>query len=385
MSVIVSCPTKFYSFDLAEQLNKNHLLTNFYTIYFTPKNKITSVFNKRIDKENINLELVKTIPYLSLFYRLPVNDFYRNELFDRLVAMYLSFHQNNYKIFIGWSGISFNSMLKAKEKNKIVILERASSHILYQNNILIEEYKKFNWSFEINKKVIEKELKEYNLADYITVPSNFVKKTFLANGVPETKIFVNNFGASNFFQPIRNKHKTRNAFKILYLGNLNIRKGLVYLFKAVNDLDIKSVEFWIIGRIELSFKPIVEKYKRHNWKVFGYKNHYELAKYVSQCDVAVQPSIEEGLSMVIPQILKCGVPVIATTNTGGEDIINDGVNGFIVPICDSEAIRNKLETLMQDKALLMQMKENAVKIGVESLSWDKYGERYKNFIEKILQ
>jgi glycosyltransferase involved in cell wall biosynthesis len=170
-------------------------------------------------------------------------------------------------------------------------------------------------------------------------------------------------------------------FRILYLGALMIRKGLVYLFEALNRLSIPTdqYEVWFIGNIEEEMKGIIKMHAGKNWKFWNHIPHYELARYISVCDVAVHPSIEEGLSMVIPQMLSCGVPVIATTNTGGEEVIEDGVNGFIIPIRSPDAIKEKIEELYFNTSLLGQLKQNNIAL-TNHLTWVSYGDRYKKFI-----
>jgi glycosyltransferase involved in cell wall biosynthesis len=101
----------------------------------------------------------------------------------------------------------------------------------------------------------------------------------------------------------------------------------------------------------------------------------ELYKHYSQASVLVLPSIEEGLALVQAQAMACGIPVIATENTGAADLFTDGVEGFIVPIRDPRAIREKILTLYENPAMREQMGEAALarvrKIG----GWDDYGER----------
>lgn len=385
LMVSISCSTKFHSFALAEQLASNKLLYKFYTLYFSKKNKIYNYFHSRVDKEHIPIELVKTFPfYLPVFYLW--NDYYRRSVvYDRIVANQLK-KNKNYELFIGWSSMSLICAKQAKKDGKLVILERGSSHILTQNKLLKEEYEKFGINFNIDKRIIQRELEEYEIADYISIPSNFVYKTFIENGVSVHKLFKNPYGVSSFFRKDI-VQGSNHKFRILYLGGLTIRKGLIYLFDALDKLakDIKDFEVWFIGSVSTEIKNIIYNKKRESWKFFGHINHYKLSNLISQCDIAVQPSIEEGLSMVIPQILACGVPVIATTNTGGDEYIRDSVNGYLIPIRNAEIIKNKILQLYNDRQLLEQMKLNTVKFAQEEMSWDKYGKRYVEFIMSILK
>jgi glycosyltransferase involved in cell wall biosynthesis len=376
--VNVSCPTKFHSFQLSEQLERRDILHKFFTVYHQKKNPILSRFNNRRDNEIISINKIISFPLLALLYQYDSDSFRNNNLFDSFVKKHLASHPD-YRVFIGWSGMSLKSMKQAKQDGKILILERGSSHIRNQFSLLTEEYKRWGLVFKDDERVAKQEEEEYLLADYITIPSNFVKQTFLDRNHEPRKLFKNNFGASALFTITKPKAK---KFTILYLGTLNIRKGLVYLFQALTKLKINVNLFDVhfIGQIGGEVKSIIPQYLQSNWKFFGHVGHHELSDYISLCSVAVHPSIEEGLSMVIPQLMSCGVPVIATTNTGGADIITDGVDGYIVPIRAPEAIADKLSKLFEDHDLLISLQTKARERAVQFGSWDSYGDRYADFI-----
>jgi glycosyltransferase involved in cell wall biosynthesis len=329
--VRLSCSVKLHSFYLAEQLDKRGLLDKFYTVYHSRKDRITALFNHRRDLEQIHLDKLKTFPFIAPLIRFGNPPYINNQIFDNLVARDLVKSNGSYNTFVGWSGMSIASIRQAKDEGKSVILERGSSHIRYQFSLLEDEYKRWSFRFHGDPRVADQEEQEYALADYVVVPSRFVEKTFLEKGFPAEKIFRNNFGVSRHFNPSKPK---RGRFTVAYVGNLSIRKGLPYLFQALSELklDRNLYEVWFIGHIDAEIKTLIPRFQQNNWKFFGFINHYELANLMSQCSIAVQPSLEEGMSMVIPQLMACGTPVIATTNTGGEDFITDGVNGFIIPI-----------------------------------------------------
>lgn len=382
--VIVSCAAKFHAFALAEQLKKHNKLTGFYTAYAYQKNTLFRRFTKRVDKESIPAHLIHTnIPLAFLIKGMPHVKWL--DLYDKWVASQLK-KRKDYDVFIGWSGMSLHAIRQAKKDGKIAIITRGSSHILYQDKILREEYKKFGIDFHVNQQVIEKELKEYEDASYIVVPSSFAKNSFLNYGFSEEKIFCNNTGVSTHFSRIENKDSFYDSkFRIVYLGSLTIRKGLIYLFEALNQLNISKNQFevWFIGNIADEMKVTIDKLRQDNWKFFGHINHYELSKLLSECDLGVQPSNEEGLSMVINQMLSCGIPVIATTNTGGADIIDDGINGFIIPIRSPHHIKEKIEYIYHNPEILAAMKASA-QTNKES-SWDDYGKRYLEFLSSIIR
>mgnify|MGYP001617212124 CR=1 FL=1 len=98
----------------------------------------------------------------------------------------------------------------------------------------------------------------------------------------------------------------------------------------------------------------------------------ELYLYYSQGSVFVIASTEEGLALVQAQAMACGLPVIATTNTGAEDLLSDGVEGFIVPIRDSDAIAERIAQLLSRPDDWEMMAQAALKRVAAIGGWDSY-------------
>lgn len=389
--VIVSCSTKFHAFNLAEQLERHRQLTGLWTTYAYQKNTFAQKFVSRVDTEQIPAEKIHTALPLAAAMKLYPKPELWNELHDRWVAQSIKNQADAYKVLIGWSGMCSKTLAQAKKSGKIAIVERGSSHILYQDKLLKQEYKKFGINFFVHPEVIKKELQEYETADYISIPSIFVKNSFLAYNIPEHKLIQNPYGCnmSLFAQAagMRSEHP-EGKFVILYLGRLSIRKGLIYLFRALEAIQTKflQVEPWFIGSVEADFEKTVSEYRTRNphWKFHGHIQQTLLPAYLSQCSVAVQPSLEEGLSMVIPQLLSSGIPVVATRNSGGEDIIEDGKTGFVIPIEDPKAIEEKLALLANSPDLLNILRTN---LSAQSFnySWDQYGNRWNEAVQKLLK
>jgi glycosyltransferase involved in cell wall biosynthesis len=382
--VTISCSGKFHAFNLAEQLEKHEQLSALYTTYAWSKNTLMRRFAGREDKENVPVEKIHTAVPLAVMMKLrPQTPHVWNEFYDKWVAKQLT-HRQKSKVFIGWTGMSLHSLRRAKAMGMKTIVERGSAHIQLQDQILQEEYRQFGIEFRIDPRTVEKELREYEEADYISIPSTFAKKSFIDYGFPERKLVVNPYGFSGYFKRVETDFPN-DVFRVLYLGSSTIQKGMVYLFEALQKLNIpaEKLEAWFVGKVDDEIKPTVERYARPNWKFFGHVNHYDLPKYISACDVAVQPSLQDGFGMVILQVMSCGVPVIASTNTGGPDAITEGKDGYIVPIRDPEAIASRIQALYDDPALLKSMKVTAAGIGKREWTWADYGNRYSKFIKSL--
>jgi len=92
---------------------------------------------------------------------------------------------------------------------------------------------------------------------------------------------------------------------------------------------------------------------------------------MQDADVFVLPSLAEGCSLVVPEALACGLPVIVTPHTGTLEFVDDGREGFIVPICNAEAIADRLNQLHRDRELLADMSRRAHATAARK-SWDNY-------------
>ena len=115
-------------------------------------------------------------------------------------------------------------------------------------------------------------------------------------------------------------------------------------------------------------------------KFLGAYPQSDLPKVYSDGAIFVLPSIADGFGMVVTQALACGLPVIVTDNVGAKDIVIEGVNGYVVPNADIGSLKQKIMTLYNDQDLLIKMSIAAKQISTESMTWNSYGDRLKEFL-----
>ena len=380
MKVLVSVVGRFHAFDLAKQLQNNNLLYKLNTTYPKYLVKKWGILN-----ENVNSNF-----YLEIIYRLASKFVSKTRLKKINIFRSIKHSKSNIKLlkntdlFIGWSGSSLETLISAKKEKKITILERGSSHYNYQMSILKEEYASSKVVFDIDFKTWERELLEYQLADYISIPSNYVKRTFIQNGISEKKLIVNPYGVN--IKEFKNIPKKDTVFRVINVGAFSIRKGSRYILEAFYDLNLPNSEFVHVGTVKDEVSGFVNKYKRDNIKYLGQQPQQELFKHYSQASVFVLMSLEEGLAMVQPQAMACGLPIICSENTGGEDLLTkDGEEGFVVKIRDVDALKEKLLYLYQNQDICKSMGNKAKKRVQQGFSWDDYGTRYSNNLVNILE
>jgi glycosyltransferase involved in cell wall biosynthesis len=92
---------------------------------------------------------------------------------------------------------------------------------------------------------------------------------------------------------------------------------------------------------------------------------------MQESDVLVLPSLSDAFGLVVTEALASGLPVIVTPNTGASELIEDGREGFVVPICQPDAIAEKLEMLHRDRERLVEMSRRAQLTAADN-SWENY-------------
>ena len=262
---------------------------------------------------------------------------------------------------------------------KLFICERSSAHIVFQEKILAEEYKEFmNKDFKINPHFIETELKMYNEANIILVPSQFAKKTFDKDLLD--KVHVNEFGTDtiNFF-PNENIKKSEKYFDIIFIGQKSLQKGLHYLIEAFNKLKHPNKRLHIVGSDTLDKPFFDKKLKKENIIIYGHTPQDRLNDIINKCHVFVLPSIQDGFGIVTLQALSSGCPIIISKNTGPVEIVQKYNCGMIVPIRSSVSIMNSLQELIDDKNKLKTLSDNAIKFSYKN-TWGDYVERLDNLV-----
>ncbi|MFM6247172.1 MAG: glycosyltransferase family 4 protein, partial [Dolichospermum sp.] len=244
-----------------------------------------------------------------------------------------------------YEDLAATTFQKAKQQGIICLYDLPIPYYQMTGNIMRQEAELFPEFASVIEAIkepawkLERKQQEVKLADHIFVASSISKKSLLEIGVNEEKISVIPYGAPvDYFQP---QPKPDDDFRALFVGRVSPRKGAHYLLQAWQDIKLTNAELVFVGQ---SLFPAgwLEQYK-HICRHVPSVPHFLLNQYYSSASVFVFPSLIEGFALVLLEAMACGIPIITTPNTAGPDIITDGVEGFIIPIRDVEAIKEKLE------------------------------------------
>ena len=384
--ITISTYGKFDLFRWAEGFEKRGLLYRVLTDFYSPK--IPFLEWRRKDNEKIPKEKVKLFFLARIFdiaARRFIKDFsyYEQVFFDA----WASKHIKGSDIVITRSMCALKTMKAAKRIGAKTVMYRGSSHIEFQKEEREREYRKLGLVPRTanSDKKIRRELKEYELCDALFTPSSFAARTYAERGVPEDKIIHFPLSAAEDLvissAGISDNNKN-GPLEVLYVGSLSIMKGALYLLEAMEKIKKESnedIKLTIVGPIDPEIKTFLGKYDGI-FEYAGPVRHHLLGDYYRKSSVFVFPTLDDGFGQVMFEAMSHGLPVIATTHSGGPDIIKEGINGFVVPPCDSEAIARKLLHCARDRDLVGQMSVQAAET-VKEYSVDKFTARWVDFFD----
>jgi glycosyltransferase involved in cell wall biosynthesis len=212
---------------------------------------------------------------------------------------------------------------------------------------------------------------ELALADVIFVASTFTKKTLELYEGTLAPVKVIPYGFPDVLERNSYLPLTNRKLRILFVGGLSQRKGLSYLCESIIGLE-NEVELTFVGHKAVENCEVLnDTLEQHRW--IPSLSHDEVLACMREHDIFVFPSLFEGFGLVITEAMSQGIPVITTDRTAGPDLIEDGVDGWIVPAASSSAIKQVLKAVLQEPTLLEKMGRTAQE-KAQTRPWSVYGQ-----------
>ena len=382
MRVGIGTSTRFrHALDLAREIQRLGEEVSVYTAL--PPSRVDAELRARTRTHPSRLLLWRTVGSLPV---LKGWNFWENETFRDLGRWVGEQVRGiDLDVFDALDGVGLEAGRLVRRRGGVWICNRGSTHILMQKDLLVSEHRRWKQPVPqtyFHPYMVDRVLAEYEGANAVVVPSRFARNSFLDRGFDPEFVHLCPYGVD--LAMFKREPKTDAKFRVLFAGAQSIRKGIGYLFEALRPL-VKSgaIELWLVGPTPDDGKALLAQ----NGDLFthhGLQPRNKLSWYYSQASVLVLPSVEEGLALVQAQALACGLPVIASVNTGAEDLFSDGVEGFIVPPKDLNVIRDRVQLLLDDPALLERMKAAALR-RVQTLGgWAKYGQICRDMYHRVL-
>lgn len=273
-----------------------------------------------------------------------------------------------------FSGDALEQMRAAKQQGLWTAVEQMIAPRDVVETLLDQEMMRFpKWAGPVRdnphaRLFADREKAEWRLADVIVCPSEFVRKHVVACGGPEDRCVVVPYGV-NASAAIDRPARMPGPIRVLTVGEVGLRKGSPYVVEAARLME-GAARFRMAGRVRV---PDDVKQEISQWvELRGIVPRSQIVEEFRWADVFLLPSLCEGSATAVYEALAAGLPVITTENTGS--VVRDGIEGFIVPVCDPEAIATAVRALADNPELRRSMFTNALLRAAEH-TVESYGER----------
>lgn len=182
------------------------------------------------------------------------------------------------------------------------------------------------------------------------------------------------------------------TLKVVFTARMVKEKGVIEVTEAAEQLRKEyegRVEFWLCGRLadNSNAVPKEELERRCDGKYIKWLDFQQnIRSILEKCHIMAFPSYyREGVPKSLIDACAVGRPIITTNSIGCKDVVDDGVNGFLIPIKDSEALVQKLRILIEDKDLRIKMGRASRKKAEQEFSLENVVEKHLDIYNRILQ
>lgn len=217
-------------------------------------------------------------------------------------------------------------------------------------------------SVQVPESYYQRREAEWATADLVMVNSEWSRQALMKQGVPVSKLAV----VPLAYELEKAKGDSRKAkvemnlpfgrsrpLRVLFLGQVILRKGIQYLIEAARLLDKEPIQFDVVGSIRISDEAVASA--PANMTFHGPVCRERTEQFYQSADLFVLPTLSDGFALTQLEAMARGLPVIATPNCG--EVVSDGVDGLIVPASESNALAEALQLLLQDPGKLRAMSD----------------------------
>jgi glycosyltransferase involved in cell wall biosynthesis len=350
---------RFHAFDLARGLaGRGHdvtVLTN-YPSWSAPQFGLPADRVRSFTTHGVLARATTRIPWLAEREEAPLHT-----MFGRWAARELA--REFWDVVHCWSGVSEEWLARSDRRSALTLLMRGSAHIATQDRLLREEEARAGVPLSRPSSwMIERERREYAMANDIVVLSSFAKRTFEDEGVSTSRLAVLPLGVDvAAFRPSASALDERarrilsgKPLNVLYVGTLSYQKGLFDLARVIETLPDSRFRFTLVGPVAPESSAIVTSLAARA-DVVGKVPQRDLPAFYEKADVFVFPTIQDGFGMVLAQAKASGLPILTTPNSAALDMVTPDSDGWIVPIRSAEAIEERLTWCADNRAIVAEM------------------------------
>lgn len=272
-------------------------------------------------------------------------------------------------IFHGFQNSCRRSLIAAREQGWTTLLEITLPPCYFR--IVSEERVRLGLK-PTPVQVPERQLREIEVADYTVHQSYFSMRCLESLGAkPNRMIHLPMGGDMRRFFP-RVARPDGSPFVVLFLGQLQIRKGVHHLLEVWSEWNPPDAKLILVGACtDPDIRPFLNRYKGcFEWR--GFAPADALPDIYRSADAFVVPSLAEGGVNTIYEAMASGVACVVSDRSGSAVV--DGQNGFVFPAGDRPALRHALETLYENRNLTTKMGHAGLE-RARKFQWEDFSRR----------
>ena len=328
-------------------------------------------FNTSLIYFEINQKLQKNFAWQKIIAR---NSWFQKQVIKKLTK--LTTKLSDPPIIFSYSYAALEILKFAKKQGWRTILGQIDPG-LWEEKIVLQESEKYpqyrgNWQ-PAPVEYWQKWQEECELADDIVINSEWSQKLLQKAGVSVNKlqliplVYTPPQTANQFIRIYPESFSQQRPLRVLFLGQVILRKGIAAVLDAVELLAGYPIEFWIVGNQYIDIPPHFQNHSQIHW--IGQVNRSETAKYYQLADVFLFPTLSDGFGLTQLEAQAWQLPIIASENCG--KVVADGVNGWLLPEVSGQEIANILKSCLdtpQQLGILAKNSEITHKFTVENLA-----------------
>ncbi|WP_231971664.1 glycosyltransferase family 4 protein [Nostoc sp. NIES-3756] len=328
----------------------------------------THAFNLSLIRFEISQKLQKTLAWERMIAR---NYWFQKQAINRLKK--LAPQLNTRPILFSYSYAALELFRFAKQQGWLTILGQIDPGPL-EEKIVIQEYQRspqYRGDWEpVPTSYWQTWREECELADCIMVNSLWSRHLLEKAGINAEKIQVIPLvytppeTAKNFSRTYPESFSPERPLRVLFLGQVILRKGIAAVLAAVEKLEGYPIEFWLVGSQQIEIPPHLKTHPQIRW--VGHVNRSETAQYYQQADVFLFPTLSDGFGLTQLEAQAWKLPIIASRFCG--EVVVDGVNGWLLDEVSGEAIANLLKFILQDTEKLIKLSQHSADLNKFSLA-----------------
>lgn len=266
-------------------------------------------------------------------------------------------------IFFAYDTGALETMVWCRKQKIKCVLNQMDPSRVEVDLVRAEEKNWPGWALrnmEVPGKYFVRREQEWSLADRVVVNSRWSFDALVKQGVLPEKLVVIPLCYESSEANRKSETGGRKAtqpLRVLFLGQVILRKGIQYLMQAARQLEKENIQFDVVGAIGIS--DSATKSAPANMIFHGRSTRDQTAAWYQRSNLFVLPTLSDGFALTQLEAMAHGLPVVTTPCCG--DVVSDGVDGFIVPPRDVAALVQAFQRYLMEPELLKAQQAAALR------------------------